>query len=207
LGIARLSLAFIFALVLVFSLAVFFEPAEAKKSAGTYLTEISSAKVCGDKLCAAPQSIAEKIAAFLESQGIGKGSVEEQVGRFSEGGVLQQKGPDMEEKEKKTKGEEQGLKKGEDKGLKKGEDKGLKKGTGTTSNSGAAYIFFGSSTLSATIDAGSADVTLIGEDAGDGLGASVSSGDINNDVLALMMAVQILVLRISFLAVLRYQLL
>ena len=89
-GVARLSLAFIFALVLVFSLAVFFEPAEAKKSAGTPLTEIGSKKVCGDKLCAAPQSIEEKIAAFLESQGIHEGSVEEQVGRFSEGGVSQQ---------------------------------------------------------------------------------------------------------------------
>jgi len=70
LGVARLSLVFIFALVLVFSLPVFFEPAEAKKSSGTYLTEIGSKKICGDKLCDAPQSIAEKIAAFLESQRI-----------------------------------------------------------------------------------------------------------------------------------------
>jgi len=90
LGVARLSLVFIFALVLVFSLAVFFEPAEAKKSAGTPLTEIGSAKVCGDKLCAAPQSIEEKIAAFLESKEIREGGAEQQIGRFSEGGVSQQ---------------------------------------------------------------------------------------------------------------------
>lgn len=73
----------------MFSLPVFFEPAEAKKSSGTYLTEIGSKKICGDKLCDAPQSIAEKIAAFLESQ------------RIREGDVEQQKRPDFETKKGK----------------------------------------------------------------------------------------------------------
>ena len=71
------------------SLGVFFEPAEAKKSSGTYLTEIGSKKICGDKLCAAPLSIADKIAAFLESQ------------RTREGDVEQQKRPDFETKKGK----------------------------------------------------------------------------------------------------------
>jgi len=74
----------------VLSLGVFFEPAEAKKSAGTYLTEIGSKKICGLDLCGVPQSIEEKIAAFFESKRIHEGSVEQQVGRFSEGGVSQQ---------------------------------------------------------------------------------------------------------------------
>ena len=100
-GVARLSLVFIFALVLVFSLVVFFEPAEAKKSAGTYLTEIGSKQVCGDKLCTAPLTIAEKIAAFLESKKVSEGGVDQQIGRFSEGGVSQQKA----DKEKKVPGE------------------------------------------------------------------------------------------------------
>jgi len=98
LGVARLSLAFVFSLVLVFSLAVFFEQAEAKKSSGTYLTEIGSANVCGDRLCAAPQTIEEKIEAFLESQ------------RIREGDILQQ-GSGKEKMEKGAK-QEKGEKKG-----------------------------------------------------------------------------------------------
>ncbi len=77
--------------MLVFSLAVFFEPAEAKKSSGNPLTEITSKKVCGVQLCDEPQSIEEKIAAFLESKSKGEGGAEQQIGRFSEGGVSQQK--------------------------------------------------------------------------------------------------------------------
>jgi len=76
--------------VLVFSLGVVLETAEAAKSAGNPLTEIGSKKICGDKLCAAPLSIEEKIAAFLESKRIHEGGVEQQIGRFSEGGVSQQ---------------------------------------------------------------------------------------------------------------------
>jgi len=98
LGVARLSLAFVLVIVLVFSLAVFFEQAEAKKSAGTYLTEIGSANVCGDKLCAAPQTIEEKIEAFLEFQ------------RIREGDILQQ-GSGKEKMEKGAK-QEKGEKKG-----------------------------------------------------------------------------------------------
>ena len=45
-----------------------FDSAEAKKSAGTYLNEIGSAKVCGDKMCDAPLSIAEKITEFLDGK-------------------------------------------------------------------------------------------------------------------------------------------
>jgi len=63
--------------------------AEAKKSAGTPLTEIGSAKVCGDKMCSSPQSIESKISAFLEKSGR-EGGVDQQIGRFSEGGVSQQ---------------------------------------------------------------------------------------------------------------------
>ena len=50
---------------------------------------------------------------------------------------------------------------------------------------GAAYIFFGSSTLSGTINLGgvdSADVTFLGKAANDNLGSSVSgAGDVNDD--------------------------
>jgi len=60
-GTSRNSILIVFSIVLLLSLVVFsFEPAEAKKSSGNYLTEISSAKVCGDKLCAAPQLIFEE---------------------------------------------------------------------------------------------------------------------------------------------------
>jgi len=91
LGVARVSLAFIFALVLVLSLGIFSaEPAEAKKSSGTYLTEIGSKKICGVTLCIAPLSIEEKIAAFLKSKEIHEGGIDQQIGRFSEGGVSQQ---------------------------------------------------------------------------------------------------------------------
>jgi len=48
-------------------------------------------------------------------------------------------------------------------------------------DSGTAFVFFGSASPSAIIDAASADVKLIGADAGDQFGASVSSGDINGD--------------------------
>jgi len=47
---------------------------------------------------------------------------------------------------------------------------------------GAAYVFFGSESLGATIDASVANVKLIGEDAGDGFGVSVAGdGDVNGD--------------------------
>ncbi len=53
------------------------------------------------------------------------------------------------------------------------------------SNAGAAYIFYGATNLSAQIDASAANVKLIGEDANDQLGRSVSgAGDINNDGIA-----------------------
>jgi len=56
---------------------------------------------------------------------------------------------------------------------------------GGSGNEGAAYIFFGSSTLSGTKDLGggqSADVTILGKAAGDLLGYSVSgAGDVNDD--------------------------
>jgi len=47
---------------------------------------------------------------------------------------------------------------------------------------GAAYIFYGSNAMSASIDASTADVKLIGEDGGDYFGRFVSmAGDVNND--------------------------
>ncbi len=50
------------------------------------------------------------------------------------------------------------------------------------SSQGRAYVFYGSSFSSSTISAGSADVTLTGETAGDAFGYSVSSaGNVNND--------------------------
>ena len=52
------------------------------------------------------------------------------------------------------------------------------------SRAGAAYVFFGSTSLASSIDASLADVKLIGEAANDQLGYSVTSGDINNDGLA-----------------------
>jgi len=58
---------------------IYLDDAEAKKSAGTYLTEIGSKKVCGDKLCDEPLSITEKIAAFLESKFMREGGVEQQA--------------------------------------------------------------------------------------------------------------------------------
>ena len=74
------------AIVVVFSGLMFFpNEAEAKKSSGTYLTEIGSQKVCGDKLCDVSLSIEEKIASFLQSKNLRGGS--DQQSRFSEGGV------------------------------------------------------------------------------------------------------------------------
>jgi len=56
---------------------------------------------------------------------------------------------------------------------------------GGTNNEGAAYIFFGSSSLSGTKDLGaiqSADVTILGKGTSDNLGRNVSSaGDVNGD--------------------------
>lgn len=48
-------------------------------------------------------------------------------------------------------------------------------------SAGAAYIFFGSASLAATIDASAANSKLIGEAAGDNLGTGIASGDVNND--------------------------
>ncbi len=48
--------------------------------------------------------------------------------------------------------------------------------------SGAAFIFYGRNNLSSTIDAGDADIKLVGEDTGDRFGYSVSyAGDVNAD--------------------------
>ncbi|MBI3018432.1 MAG: FG-GAP repeat protein [Deltaproteobacteria bacterium] len=53
------------------------------------------------------------------------------------------------------------------------------------SNAGAAYIFYGSTSLASSIDASLANVKLIGEDADDTFGRSVSgAGDVNNDGFA-----------------------
>lgn len=48
------------------------------------------------------------------------------------------------------------------------------------SNAGAAYIFYGSSTLSSSIDASVANVKLVGENANDFFGQSAATGDVNN---------------------------
>jgi hypothetical protein len=52
-------------------------------------------------------------------------------------------------------------------------------------NCGAVYVILGSSTISRSVDLSqsgvSADVTIYGDDAGDRLGRSVSSGDVNGD--------------------------
>jgi len=78
-------LVLVFAFVLLISLTVFsFDSAEAKKSAGINLPEIGSSKVCGDVMCLEPLSIEKKIAAFLESQGIHKRSVEQPLEKFLE---------------------------------------------------------------------------------------------------------------------------
>jgi len=51
-------------------------------------------------------------------------------------------------------------------------------------SSGSTYIFYGSSSLEASIDASLADVKLIGEDASDRFGFAVSgAGDVNDDGL------------------------
>lgn len=53
---------------------------------------------------------------------------------------------------------------------------------GASTNSGAAYVFYGSATLSGVIDASSADVFLLGVAMGDGFGWSASlAGDVNDD--------------------------
>jgi len=50
------------------------------------------------------------------------------------------------------------------------------------SDAGDAFIFFGSESLPATIDASAADIILIGEDANDSFGTSVAGdGDVNGD--------------------------
>ena len=77
-------------MVMVFSGLMFF-PAEveAKKFAlGTHNTEIGSDKVCGIKLCIVPLTIEEKVSSFLIKNVPGGG--DQQIGRFSEGGVSQQ---------------------------------------------------------------------------------------------------------------------
>ncbi|MEA3515118.1 MAG: hypothetical protein U9R34_06570 [Nanoarchaeota archaeon] len=48
-------------------------------------------------------------------------------------------------------------------------------------NGGETYVIFGSETMPAVIDLSDADLTINAIDGGDGLGWSVSSGDINND--------------------------
>ncbi|MBI2027484.1 MAG: FG-GAP repeat protein, partial [Deltaproteobacteria bacterium] len=52
-------------------------------------------------------------------------------------------------------------------------------------DSGVAFIFYGSTSLAASIDASVANVKLIGEDASDVFGTAVSgAGDVNNDGIA-----------------------
>ena len=46
---------------------------------------------------------------------------------------------------------------------------------------GAAYVFYGSTSMASSIDASNANVKLIGEAVNDSLGRSVASGDVNND--------------------------
>jgi len=48
---------------------------------------------------------------------------------------------------------------------------------------GAVYIIYGSASLASSIDLGAADVKLVGENAGDEAGYSISTGDFNNDAL------------------------
>jgi len=49
-------------------------------------------------------------------------------------------------------------------------------------NAGAAYIFYGSENMSATSDASTADIKIVGEDAADYLGRSTAGGgDVNGD--------------------------
>jgi len=55
---------------------------------------------------------------------------------------------------------------------------------GTLSAAGETYVIFGGSSLPATIDlsiAGTANVTIFGDDAGDRSGFDVATGDVNND--------------------------
>ena len=60
---------------------------------------------------------------------------------------------------------------------------------GTKDESGAVFVFFGSRGLSGKRGVGDADFTLLGADAGDGLGETVASGDFNDDGLADIVAV------------------
>ena len=88
----------VFAFMILLSMTVFsFDSAEAKKSAGTYLNEIGSAKVCGDKMCDAPLSIAEKITEFLKSKAISKRIVEKQIDEISDGNLHLQSAPPEQE--------------------------------------------------------------------------------------------------------------
>ena len=77
-------------IVVIFS-GLMFAPSEAdaKKSVGTYLTEIGSKKICGDKLCDTSQSIQDKIAAFLEKTRSDKVTSDQKLDRFTPS-VLQQ---------------------------------------------------------------------------------------------------------------------
>jgi len=93
--------------VMVFSGLMFFPiEVDAKKSAGTYLTEIGSQKVCGIKLCDVPLSIEEKISSFLGTKKLGEGGgADQQIGRFSDSGVLQQSaGTDFQKPAQKASG-------------------------------------------------------------------------------------------------------
>ena len=77
---------------MVFSGLMFFpSDVEAKKSSGTQHTEVGSDKVCGIKLCIVPLTIEEKISAFFGTKSlIAGGGADQQIGRFSDSGVLQQ---------------------------------------------------------------------------------------------------------------------
>jgi len=76
------------------SLGLVFDEAEAKKSSGTYLTEIGSKKICGDKLCSVPLSIEEKIAAFLAKTKLDASTTEPELPEKFTPSVLQQAKPE-----------------------------------------------------------------------------------------------------------------
>jgi hypothetical protein len=84
-GIGQKELLVIAFSVILFTMATSIPNVDAKKSSGTYLSEIGSTKVCGDMLCDEPISIKDKISLFLESKGIGKKTITKQSDRFSIG--------------------------------------------------------------------------------------------------------------------------
>jgi hypothetical protein len=60
---------------------------------------------------------------------------------------------------------------------------------GNRRDSGAAFVFFGSSSLSGKLGVRDADLTVLGSDVGDALGEAVGVGDLNGDGVADIVAV------------------